>query len=97
MLHTTNTSDNDNIVHTASIKRDGTPVFDQAEITIEDEQTVNVGGQDVPVEFTTENDRGERIVTASNAVDAIQRFIEDDSDIDADTAVSVIRAFLESD
>jgi hypothetical protein len=93
MLHTTNTSDNDNIVHTASIKRDGTRVFDQAEITIEDEQTVNVGGEDVPVEFTT-TENGETTVTADNASSAIDTFIA--GDINADTAVSVIDAFIAS-
>jgi hypothetical protein len=34
MLHTTDTSDDDNIVHAAPLTRNGTPVFDQAEITI---------------------------------------------------------------
>nr|AKY04244.1 cell surface adhesin [uncultured haloarchaeon] len=95
MLHTTNTSDNDNIVHTASITRDGTPVFDQAEITIEDEQTVNVGGEDVPVEFTT-TENGETTVTSDDAVTAIRAFINDEPGVDSDTAVSVIRAFINS-
>jgi hypothetical protein len=95
MLHTTNTSDNDNIVHTASIKRDGTPVFDQAEITIEDEQTVNIGGEEVPTRFTT-TENGETTVTSNDAVTAIRALINDESGVDSDTVVTVIRAFINS-
>jgi hypothetical protein len=57
-------------------------------------QTVNVGGQDVPVEFTTENERGEPTVTSEDAVTAIRAFINDDPGVDSDTAVTVIRAFI---
>ncbi len=62
-------------------------------ITVEDEQTVNVGGEDVPVEFTT-TENGETTVTPDNAVSAIDAFVA--GDIDADTAVSVIDAFIAS-
>jgi len=41
MLHTTNTSDDDSIVHTAPITRDGTRVFDQADIGIEPESPLD--------------------------------------------------------
>nr|AKY04364.1 hypothetical protein [uncultured haloarchaeon] len=40
MLHTTNTNDGDNIVHTAPITRDNTPVFNQAEITVQQQQGI---------------------------------------------------------
>ncbi|ERG90026.1 MAG: hypothetical protein J07HQW1_00039, partial [Haloquadratum walsbyi J07HQW1] len=41
MLHTANTSDDNNLVHTAPITRDGTPVFDQADITVSPESSLN--------------------------------------------------------
>lgn len=56
--------------------------------------TVTVGNQEVPIEFTSETASGERTVTADNAVDAINRFI--DNSISADTAVTVINAFIDS-
>jgi surface glycoprotein (TIGR04207 family) len=94
MLHTTNTNDGDNIVHTAAITRGGTPVFDQAEITVSTNTDVTVGGQEVPAEFTSETDDGDQTVTADNAVEAINTFIA--GDVSADVAVDVINAFIAS-
>jgi hypothetical protein len=53
MLHTTNTSDGDGVVHTAPITRNGTPVFDQATLTVTDE---NGTVQPPDDETGTEND-----------------------------------------
>jgi hypothetical protein len=55
---------------------------------------VNVGGEDVPVEFTSETASGERTVTSDDAVTAIRAFINDESGVDSDTVVTVIRAFI---
>jgi hypothetical protein len=56
--------------------------------------TVTVGGQEVPTEFTSETNNGNRTVTADNAVEAINTFIG--GDVSADVAVDVINAFIAS-
>jgi hypothetical protein len=56
--------------------------------------TVTVGNQEVPAEFTSETANGERAVTADNAVEAINTFIA--GDVSADVAVDVINAFIAS-
>jgi hypothetical protein len=56
--------------------------------------TVTVGGQEVPTEFTSTTDSGDRTVTADNAVEAINTFIT--GDVSADVAVDVINAFIAS-
>nr|AKY04333.1 hypothetical protein [uncultured haloarchaeon] len=86
MLHFANESGDTNFG--SPITRGGSPVFDQAEITVED--TVNIGGEDVPVEFTT-TENGERTVTATNAIDAIDAFRNDNANVS--TVLSVIDAF----
>nr|AKY04351.1 cell surface adhesin [uncultured haloarchaeon] len=49
-----------------------------ATITVEeDAENVTVGDQEVPVRFTTETENGDRTVTADNAVDAINTFLDD--------------------
>jgi major cell surface glycoprotein (TIGR04216 family) len=58
--------------------------------------TVTVGNQEVPAEFTSETANGERTVTADNAVEAINTFIAGDGDVSADVAVDVINAFIAS-
>jgi hypothetical protein len=59
-----------------------------------DTDTVTVGGQEVPTEFTSETNNGDRTVTADNAVEAINTFIA--GDVSADVAVDVINAFIAS-
>jgi hypothetical protein len=56
--------------------------------------TVTVGGQEIPTEFTSTTASGERTVTADNAVSAINTFVG--GDISADVAVDVINAFVAS-
>jgi hypothetical protein len=57
-------------------------------------ENVTVGNQEVPVEFTTETDSGDRTVTSTDAVSAIRTFIRGSAS--ADVAVDVIRAFIAS-
>jgi hypothetical protein len=56
--------------------------------------TVTVGGQEVPTEFTSTTASGDPTVTADNAVEAINTFIA--GDVSADVAVDVINAFITS-
>ena len=56
--------------------------------------TVTVGGQEVPTEFTSTTASGDPTVTADNAVEAINTFIA--GDVSADVAVNVINAFIAS-
>jgi hypothetical protein len=51
---------------------------------------VNVGGEDVPVEFTT-TENGERTVTVDNVFDAVDELRG--GDIDVDTIFSLVDAF----
>jgi hypothetical protein len=59
-----------------------------------DTDTVTVDGQEVPTEFTSETNNGDRTVTADNAVEAINTFIA--GEISANVAVDVINAFIAS-
>jgi hypothetical protein len=56
--------------------------------------TVSVGGQDVPVEFTSETDSGERTVETPDAIDAIDALRSEE--IDVETVLDVIDAFRTS-
>jgi hypothetical protein len=75
MLHTTNTSDDDGIVHTAPIREDGTentpPVFDDANITVS------------PLEGTTGDfdSDGDGELSVNDVGDAASAFIDGDLSI----------------
>lgn len=72
MLHTTNTSDGDNITHTSPITRDGTPVFDEADVVVSDSGS--------PLEGTAGqfDDNGDGEITAAELGDAITQFGQED-------------------
>jgi hypothetical protein len=77
---------NDETSETAGI--DGDSSVEVVATTTPD--TVSVGGEDVPVEFTT-TENGETTVTARNAIDVIDAFRNDNADVR--TVLSVIDAF----
>jgi hypothetical protein len=92
MLHTT---DNDSAFGTRLGKAiDGIESGDEtddANITVEEaDETVTVGGEEVPSRFTT-TENGERTVTANNAIGAINEFRTGNTDVG--TVLSVIDAF----
>ncbi len=88
MLHTTNTSDGDNITHTSPITRDGTPVFDEADIVVSDSGS--------PLEGTAGqfDDNGDGDITAAELGDAITQFGQEN--LTAAELGEVITAFGQS-
>ena len=81
MLHTTNTSDGDSNIHAAPITRNGTPVFNQADVTVEkvpittvqfNNQTVLNGSTSVTIQsaqFGNESVRGKDFVVVVHETD----------------------------
>lgn len=78
--------------YNGDIQVSSTETSSTAQLAISVSNTVIVSGQEIPIEFTSPTGDGERTVTADDATEAVETFIN--GDISADVAVDVIEVFI---